>query len=204
MRLLVLTVVCRGKVYRRLTKRSIDHNLHSDLGRRRNGVVGVGLESRVHAALERLARLGEAGLGDGVVVGEEFEDDGVTDGDGELVRLVGETTGATNLDSVAGTRANHGSSLAVLDGGGGAVLSSNGSRLLSSNDSLGNSDLVVDVGSLGAVSGVVPDDDDLGASSLGDTRALHATESGGGASIELTTGNLLGKSHRRQAQSNCR
>jgi len=93
-----------------LTQRGVDHDLHGNLGRRVDGVVGVGLVSRVHAAGEGIARGLKRGLRDSVVLAQEGEDERVTDGGPEDLGVERETLGSTHGDAVGGTSAgSHGS-----------------------------------------------------------------------------------------------
>ena len=91
-----------------------DHDLHGDLRGRVDGVVGVGLVARVHAAGERLAGGVKGGLGGGVVLAEVGEDDGVADDGLDLLRAEGEALGPADGDAVGGARTGD-------DGGGGAA-----------------------------------------------------------------------------------
>lgn len=61
--------------------------MYGDLRRRNDSVVGVGYEVRVYVIGNSVVGSIEGRLGDGVVLREEFEDDGVIDGD--VVKLVG-------------------------------------------------------------------------------------------------------------------
>jgi hypothetical protein len=133
-------------------QRSVNHDLHGNLRRRRDSVVGVGHESRVHTSVHKITRSGEAGLGDSVVLWQELKDDGVTDRDiVELFGLVDKTSRASNSDGVRC---------------GGGRLSGYLSTL---GHGLSNCDLLVDSCGLGTSSRVVPDDDDLRLVFLGDT-----------------------------------
>jgi len=53
---------------------------------------GDGLEARVEAVVDRVARVFEGALGDGVVLGDEVEADGVAGLGMNIVRRVGEST----------------------------------------------------------------------------------------------------------------
>lgn len=81
-----------------LTERVVDHNLHGDLRRGVDGIVGVGDEARVHAAGERLARIVKSRLGSGVVGGEEGEDDHVPDVGMDALGMVDKTSGTANVN----------------------------------------------------------------------------------------------------------
>lgn len=169
-----------------LTERSRGHDLHGNLGRGRDGVVGVGEEARVHAAVEGLAGGVKGRLGDGVVLGQELEHDGVADGDVERVGLVDEATGPADLDGVARAGGGHGRGLALADGGGGtAGDGDDGGIVLAGGDGAGDGDLLVDGGGLRVVTRVGPDDDDFGARVDGDAASLHAAEESDGAAVEL-------------------
>ena len=91
-----------------------NHDLHGDLRGRVDGVVGVGLVARVHAAGEGLAGGVKGGLGGGVVLAEVGEDDGVADDGLDLLRAEGEALGPADGDAVGGARTGD-------DGGGGAA-----------------------------------------------------------------------------------
>lgn len=153
---------------RLLTERSRGHNLHSNLGSRRDGVVGVGLEARVHTTIKLLARSVESRLGNCVVHRLELEDDGVTNGDVvELRRRVNKTSGSSNGDGVGSTGS-----------GSGCGLSSN-------SHGLGDSDLLVVGGGSGTATRVGPDDDDLGQSVGSDAVTSHAAGNGDASLIHL-------------------
>lgn len=70
--------------------------MHGNLGRRADGVVGVGHEARVHTAGEGIARLREGGLRSGVVLAHESEDNHVTNGSLDLIGNEDETSGTTD------------------------------------------------------------------------------------------------------------
>lgn len=187
---------------RLLTERLVGHDLHSDLRSGDDGVVGVGLEARVHATLNGVARGVKGRLGDGVVLRQELEDDDVANGDVlELIGLVGQASGTANLDGVSSSG----------DGScaGGSLLAGLRGR---SAGSLGGSaagddgDLLVDDGGLSAATGVGPDDDDVGLGLGGDAVALHAVGESGSATLEdLAADDLLadgaGHGERRKGQS---
>lgn len=82
----------------RLTERIGNHNLHGDLGRGVDAVLGVGDEARVHAAGQGLAGLGKGGLSGGVVGGVEGEDDHVANVGLNLVGRVDEASRAADSD----------------------------------------------------------------------------------------------------------
>lgn len=135
----------RGIWREELTKGFSGGDLHGDLRRRDDSVVGVGLMASVHAALESLAGGVEAGLRDRVVLGEELEDDHVTNGDIlQLIGLVDQPSRASNSDGVGG-RGGRGSSLATRR----------------SSDGLGHGDLLIVGGLLSPRTRVGPDDDDF-------------------------------------------
>lgn len=90
------------------TKRGVNHNLHRDLRRRVDGVVGVGLVTRVHAAVEGSAGGVESGLGSRVVLAEEAEDDSVANRGAYLLRVEGETLRTTNSDTVGSAASTDG------------------------------------------------------------------------------------------------
>lgn len=170
--------------------------MHSDLRSRRNGVVGVRQEARIHSSIQGLARRVKWRLRDGVVLCKELKDDGVASRNAHLVGLEDETARTTNLDGMAGTCGRDGGSLALAD----CSCSSgdrDGSLLLAGagGDGLGDCDLFVDIGPLGATAWVGPDDDDVAARVKRQAVALHAVEDGKGSSIELglgVSGNWLG------------
>lgn len=161
-----------------LTERSRGHNLHSDLRSGNDGVVGVGLEARVHAAFQLLARGVEGRLGNGVVHGVELKDDGVTNGDVvELRRRVDETGGSSDGDGVSGAG------------------SSGGRGLSSHSHGLGDGDLGVVGRGGGTATGVGPDDDDLGQRVGGDAVAGHAVGNGDASRIHIdlnSSGGVVG------------
>lgn len=127
-----------------LTERGVDHDLHGNLGGRVDGVVGVGLVSRVHAAGEGIARGFERRLRDRVVLAQEGEDERVTDGGPENLGVEGETLGSANGNAVGGTGAgSHGSaSTAAGDdrGRGGHLAGAAGHRRSGSGASNGLGD----------------------------------------------------------------
>lgn len=190
--MLSVTSYWQGRV---LTERSRGHNLHSDLRSGNDGVVGVGLEARVHAALQLLARSVEGRLGNGVVHGVELEDDGVTNGNVvELRGGVDEASGSSNGDGVGGTG------------------SSGGRGLSSHRHGLGDGDLRVVGRGSGTATGVSPDDDDLGQSVGCDAVAGHAIGNGDASLIQIQLNSsggvvgigildLVGQSKRRRGQS---
>lgn len=109
-------MLCGGKK-RGLTEGLGGHDLHGDHRGRGDGVVGVGLGVGVHAALKRVARLVEGGLGSGVHLGHELEDDHVANVGLDLGRGEHEAGVTTNNNVVGGL-------------GTGAALSSGGRRRL--------------------------------------------------------------------------
>lgn len=132
--------------------------MHGDLRRRNDSVVGVGHEARVHAIGNSVAGSIEGRLGDGVVLREELEDDGVTDGD--VVKLVGledQTTGTTDCNSVARASSRDSGGLVLHDGGGDTIVHGDLSGVSTSGDGLGDSDLLVDDGRRGIATRVCPD-----------------------------------------------
>lgn len=173
------------------TKRSRDHHLHGHLGRRDDAVVFVGLKARVHAAGEELAGGGKGGLGDGVVLAQEGEDDHVADVGRDAVGLVDEALGAADGDGVRGEGAGG------LGGGGRALRGGVGSgrgrgRGVGSTGGHGlrhGLHLVDGLGGAGGAAAVDPDDDDVLARA-GDQAAL---------SQEGSLGRGRGRIHRRQA-----
>ena len=92
---------------RQLTERSVDHDLHGNLRRGVDSVVGVGLEARVHTAGQRITGCFERGLRYGVVLAAEGEDDGITDGDGHLRGVELQTLRTANRDAVGSTGAGN-------------------------------------------------------------------------------------------------
>lgn len=143
-------------------KRLGRHDLHRDLGRRDDGVVGVRLRVGVHAAVERVAGRGEAGLGGGVHLAHELEDNHVTDGSLDLLGGEDQAGITANDDGVGGLGRRLGSSGGYFSNG------------------LGHDDLLVNRGRLGSLSsGVRPDNDDLRRALRGETtvypRRLIAT-----------------------------
>lgn len=148
-----------------LTERLASGDLHSDLGRRDDGVVRVGLVTRVHATLHGLARSIEGGLGDGVVLSKELEDDHITDRNVvKLLRLVDQAIGATNDDGVTGRRLRR-------------VDSRRSGVLAGGSDSLGDRDLfIVGCGLDILTTGVTPDDDDFCLGVGSEALALHAVD----------------------------
>lgn len=138
--------------------------MHSNLRGGNDGVIGVGLVTGIHAALESTARVIEGRLGDGVVLGKELEDDGVANRNVLKLRgLEDETSRAANLDGMAGSKMRHGGGGALVDGVSDAVTASNLCLVLGgSGDCFRHYNLFVDsLGhSLGAT-GVSPDDEDL-------------------------------------------
>lgn len=160
-----------------LTERLVGHDLHSDLGRWRDGVVGVGKEARVHTAGQSLARRVERRLGNSVVLREELENNGITNGHVvQLIWLISETARAANLDSMAGSFSWNSSSLALLDGRGGASRDLSNLASSTGGNGLGDGDLLVDGGGRSAVARVGPNDDDFGARVDTDTLSLHALD----------------------------
>lgn len=79
-----------------LTDRRGNIDLHGHLRRRVDGVIGVGLETRVHAARQCVTRGGERGLRYGVVGAHEGEDDHVAHGGRDRRGCIHEASGATN------------------------------------------------------------------------------------------------------------
>lgn len=148
---------------------SLDGDLHGDLGGGRDGVVGVGHEASVHAAVNLCTGLSKGGLRDGVVLREELEDDGIANRHVELLRLEDETAGAANLDGVRSTGRLHESrclasrQARAADVGGYA-----------DSDGLRNGDALVDGSSGRAGARVGPDDDNLLAATTGDDDVLGA------------------------------
>lgn len=148
---------------KKLTKRSVNHDLHGDLGRRVDSVVGVGLETGVHTASKGIARGLEGGLGDGVVLAEEGEDNAIAHGGLDLLGLESETLGATDRDGVGcggtaydvrcdGTTRCCGSSLAGND--------SWGSGSGTANDCLSDGHGAADDGGSGTTTDVDPEEVD--------------------------------------------
>ena len=165
----------RRKEEERLTKRSVNHDLHGDLGRRVDSVVGVGLETRVHTASKGIARGIESRLGNGVVLAEEGEDDAVAHGSLELLRLEGEALGATDRNGVGcggtacdarcdGTTIRRGRSLSGDD--------SWGSGSGTANDGLSDGHGAADDGGSGAATDVDPEEVDRPAITLVKTKEL--------------------------------
>lgn len=172
----------------RLTERSGGRNLHGNLGRRRDGVVGVGEEARVHAARHGLAGRVERRLRHGVVLGQELEDDRVADGHAELVGLEDEAARAADLDGVAGAGRGDRGRLALLDGRGGAAGDGDGGGVFGAGrDGLGDGDLLGDGGGLGLAARVGPDDDDAATGFEVDAAAVLATV-GLAAAVALDNG----------------
>lgn len=150
---------------RELTERLADHDLHGDLRRRRDGVVGVGHETSVHAVGEGIARGIKGRLGDGVVLGEELKDNKVTDGN--VVQLVwdkDQASRATNSDSMRGTSSRGCCSLTLGDVCHSTITTNDLCRVGPSSNGLGDSDLFMESRSRGIGTRVGPDDDDLSAS----------------------------------------
>lgn len=103
--------------------------MHSDLGRGVDGVVGVGLETRVHTTVKRVARSVEGRLSGSVVLAEEGEDDGIANGSLELLGAEGKTLRATDGDAVSSTAGtNNGIGRGLLDGGAGLAGDDGGRR----------------------------------------------------------------------------
>lgn len=157
--------MCSETWTRELTERLADHDLHGDLGRRRDGVVGVGHETSVHAVGEGIARGIKGRLGDGVVLGEELKDNKVADGNVvQLVRDKDQASRATDSNGVRGTSSRGGCSLTLGDVCHSTITTNDFCRVRSSGNSLGDSDLFMESRGRGIGTRVGPDDDDLGAS----------------------------------------
>lgn len=108
----------KKKIWGNLTKRSINHDLHSNLRRRVDGVVEIGLETRVHASRERHAGFIKGRLRHGVVLAEEGEDDGIAHGRLRLRRAKGQTLRSADGDGVRGGSSCWGSDAGGLGGSG--------------------------------------------------------------------------------------
>ncbi len=133
----------------RVTEGLGGHDLNGDHGGRADGVVGVGLGARVHAALEGIAGRAEGGLGGSVHLFLEAEDDHVADVGLDLGSSEHKTGITTDADGVGGGGCRLGSG--SCGGLGGAL-----------GHCLGHDDLLVNRGGLGRLaSGMGPDDDDL-------------------------------------------
>lgn len=166
----------------KLTERCADHDLHGDLGRRVNGVVGVGLVSRVHATIEGNARGVESGLGGGVVLAQEGEDDGIALGSRELRGVKGKTLGTTDSDAVSSTSGADGAGSAGSDGRVGLDVptsdgSSSGSLSTTSNGLryCDGSGLVEDSGS-GTTTAVNPENVDLNTGTRAQAKSFELVE----------------------------
>ena len=154
------------------------HDLHGNLGRGDNGVVGVGHEAGVHTAGEGVAGGVESGLGDGVVLAVEGEDDHVTNIGGDLLREEGETLRTTDVDGMGGTGAGNDTASTGLDGGGDTVDASNGggSSARGDGDGLSHSHLLVESGGRKTTTLVNPDDDGVDAADGTETNASNSTD----------------------------
>ncbi len=123
------------------TERRGDHDLHGDLRGRVDGVVGVGLVARVHAAGERLAGGVKGGLGGGVVLAEVGEDDGVADGGLDLLGAEGEALGPADGDAMGGARTgDDGGGRAAREGCCAGLVGDDDGRGSGAGDGLGDGD----------------------------------------------------------------
>ena len=135
--------------------------MHSNLRRRVDGVVGVGLVARVHAALEGLAGHVKRGLSGGVVLAEEGEDDGITDGSGELGRVELEALGAADRNAVSGAGTGRSDGSCVARGSGLGGRSSGGSGVSVDRGRYCDGGGLVDDSGSGAATEVNPEEVDL-------------------------------------------
>lgn len=83
-----------------LTEGLVGRHLHGDLRWRAGGVVGVGLEARVHTARKGITRSLKSGLGNGMVLSKVGEDDHVVEIDLHLIRGEDKAGRAAHNDAV--------------------------------------------------------------------------------------------------------
>ncbi len=149
--------------------------MHGDLGSRRDSIVLVGLEARIHTTLHRIAGRGESGLSNGVVLAQESEDDHIAYGCLDFRWRISQTCRTTDLDRVSSPGSRYDTRGAGGDGRG-----SYGAVCCAGCNCLRNRHGLVDCRGLGIGARVHPDDDNLSAGSLnnytvGTAQALQVT-----------------------------
>lgn len=130
--------------------------MHGDLRSRNDSVVLVGLEARVHTTSHRVAGSSKGGLGNGVVLAHESEDDHIAHRSLEFRWRIGETCGTTDLDRMSSSWCCYSTRGTGRNGGG-----SYGGVCYAGCDCLRDGDGLVDCRCLGVVSRVHPNDYNL-------------------------------------------